>query len=286
VSMEGAFDDAPALDSVSPVGVEAAHEPLAFDVERHAIEVETAEPSIAVEVEPQLEPQLAHEPPGIEIEPCGVETGPVEALTVDVDVDVEASPEPSPEATQAVSQATLEAAMRGPLAEHENGESASPDATQVIPRELIEAAVTGAESGMSPQRATSSDDEHPAADDWDPPEDLDQVISRFNAAQRVVYRTVRAEVGAGAVNFIRSCCAQVGGADGDAVAGVDMQADGSWDAAGLRNAVHALRLEDPWMRYQRLIDREIDLLRQFIGESRVVDLQREVAMVERSDAVR
>jgi hypothetical protein len=121
-------------------------------------------------------------------------------------------------------------------------------------------------------------------DDWECPEETDRAIARFNAVQRVVYRTVRAEVGAGAINFIRSCCSRLPEDNADALEGVDLQADGSWDAEGLRNAIRALRLEDPSSLYLDLIDHEIEQLRQFIGEARVVELQRQVEQVAQADA--
>ncbi|NIM62295.1 MAG: hypothetical protein GTO30_11715, partial [Acidobacteria bacterium] len=72
---------------------------------------------------------------------------------------------------------------------------------------------------------------------------MDQSISAFNAMQRLVYRTVRSEVGAGAANFIRACC------DDDApgiIEGTELQSDGTWDNEGLRRQVVENRIEDPW----------------------------------------
>jgi len=211
--------------------------------------------------------------------------------------------ESPPAATQAIPPGMLEAALHGDSHEQGPGEATDveppPEATQVIPRELIEAAVAGAGVGdeqAAPLAEAASEDttspavedaESPEADDdWSTPEDLDEAISRFNAAQRVVYRTVRAEVGAGAFNFIRSCCTQGTGEESDAVAGVELRPDGSWDPAGLRTAARVARLDDPWVRYQRVIDGEIERLRQFIGDNRAVELQRQVELVERSDATR
>jgi hypothetical protein len=228
--------------------------------------------------------------------------------------------EPSPDATQALSRETVDRAMIAPpQAEVEP----SPDATQVIPREAIEAAVTGdvAEHGETVVEQDQDESAEPEAspmtlecepadeeldrgttepdlattdagviddeieqDDWPLPPEVDQAIARFNAAQRVVYRTIRAEVGAGAANFIRSCCSQIDGVDSGIVAGVDLNTDGSWETDGLRQAVRRLRSEDPWLIYQRLIEGEIDHLRQFIGDAKAIELQEQVAMVEQADA--
>jgi len=52
-------------------------------------------------------------------------------------------------------------------------------------------------------------------DGWIPPEDLEPQISRFNAMQRIVYRSIRSEVGAGAANFVKSCGGSVEDRFGD-----------------------------------------------------------------------
>jgi predicted glycosyl hydrolase (DUF1957 family) len=109
---------------------------------------------------------------------------------------------------------------------------------------------------------------------------LGGVISRFNAMQRLVYRTIRSEVGAGAVNFIRACCGQLSTTVSDSLQGAALNPDGSWDSDGLRRAVLNNRVEDPWPGYQRLIEIEIELLREHIGEARVLELQRQVAKAE------
>jgi len=116
---------------------------------------------------------------------------------------------------------------------------------------------------------------------WDPPADLDQSISCFNAMQRLVYRTVRSEVGAGAANFIRACC----GEDVlTVIEGTELQSDGTWDNEGLRRQVVVNRIEDPWELYRQLIDRELDVLRSHVGEAKIVELQREVDKVSETHA--
>lgn len=113
---------------------------------------------------------------------------------------------------------------------------------------------------------------------WEPPADLDSSITRFNAMQRVIYRTVRSEVGAGAANFVRSCCEAAPQAE--IVARTELHTDGSWDVEGLRNAVIDQRIEDPWFEYRRLINREIEILRGHIGEARAHELQLQVERAE------
>jgi hypothetical protein len=214
----------------------------------------------------------------------------------DVDQAMVAPPEtelePSPDATQVIPREAIEAAVTGDVAEHEDavaeedrGDSVEPEAgTMKLARETVDEALdrsTTAPDLVTADTAVADDDVE--QDDWPLPPEVDQAIARFNAAQRVVYRTIRAEVGAGAANFIRSCCSQIDGLDADIVAGVDLNTDGSWETEGLRQAVRRLRSEEPWLIYQRLIEGEIDQLRQFIGDAKAIELQQQVAMVEQTD---
>jgi hypothetical protein len=213
--------------------------------------------------------------------------------------------EPSPDSTQVIPRDVIEAAVAGE--ESEQATLPVPDSDELDLDEapdgesntlkLVRDAVDNAlqfQEGGSVAPVDSDDGECaitgesavvlPVDDGWECPEGVDRAIARFNAVQRVVYRTVRAEVGAGAINFIRSCCSHLPEDNADALEGVDLQADGSWDAEGLRNVIRALRLEDPSTLYQTLIEHEIDQLRQFIGDAKVVELQRQVEQVEQADA--
>ncbi len=111
---------------------------------------------------------------------------------------------------------------------------------------------------------------------WEPPLDLDRQISVFNAGQRVVFRTIRAEVGAGAANFVRSCC----GDQGTDIAGLfrhaELQTDGTWEVDGLRRAVMENRISDPSSRYRLLLEQEMEMLKLHIGEARISMLQEQV----------
>ncbi len=113
-------------------------------------------------------------------------------------------------------------------------------------------------------------------EDWEPPSDLERQISVFNAGQRIVYRTLRAEVGAGAANFIRSCC---GNQDEEVVAlfaRSEIQSDGTWDEEGLRKGVLEARDPDPGPKYRALLDQELEMLKVQIGEARCLALQDQV----------
>ena len=128
---------------------------------------------------------------------------------------------------------------------------------------------------------TPSAEERDAADSWEPPENLDETISRFNTIQRLVYSTVRSEVGAGAANLIRACCTDE--VQPNLIDDTELQSDGTWDIEGLRRQVLENRIEDPWELYRQLIDRELDVLKTHVGEAKVVELQRHVERVSESD---
>lgn len=108
-----------------------------------------------------------------------------------------------------------------------------------------------------------------------PAEDLPNHIERLNARQRIVFRTIRAEVGAGAANFVRSCCGR-SSSGADPFDGLTLRADGTWDADELRDAVVRHRLEEPAAVYDRLIELEFEMLREQIGEARANALREQV----------
>ena len=111
---------------------------------------------------------------------------------------------------------------------------------------------------------------------WEPPVDLDRQISVFNAGQRVVFRTIRAEVGAGAANFVRSCCGDQAAEIAGLFRHAELQTDGTWEVDGLRRAVVENRISDPSARYRRLLDLEMEMLKLHIGEARIASLQEQV----------
>ena len=142
--------------------------------------------------------------------------------------------------------------------------------TMRLSREEVDAAIQ-----------TPPDDHVEDQETWEPPADLDRSILCFNAMQRLIYRTVRSEVGAGAANFIRACCDDDGP---NVIDGTELQADGTWDGEGLRRQVVEHRIEEPWDSYRQLIDRELDVLRSHVGEAKIVELQREVDKVSETHA--
>jgi hypothetical protein len=119
---------------------------------------------------------------------------------------------------------------------------------------------------------------------WELPDDVDEIIERFNAMHRIVFRAIRAEIGAGAVNFVRSCCGDMTGKAVDPVAGVDLYVDGSWDADGLKLVVVENRIEEPWPVYQAVLDREFVTLLPILGESQAAQLKQRIWEVQQSQS--
>lgn len=119
--------------------------------------------------------------------------------------------------------------------------------------------------------------------DWPLPEGVDRVISRFNAMHRVVFRAIKAEVGAGAANFVRSCCIKLPRDMTDPVEGVDLNWDGAWDVDGLKRAIGLKRIEDPWPAYQGVLDAEFVSLEPHLGSRRSDTLKRKILEIERSN---
>jgi hypothetical protein len=113
------------------------------------------------------------------------------------------------------------------------------------------------------------------------PAEVEATIHRFNAMHQVVFSTVRSEVGAGAANFVRSCCSDLAREAPDLVDGVQLHDDGSWDLDGLRRVIVDKGIDDPWELYRRVLDREFVALQPHIGEVRAGELrQRILAMAE------
>jgi len=111
--------------------------------------------------------------------------------------------------------------------------------------------------------------------------DLERQIERFNACQRVVYRTIRAEIGAGAANFIRFCGGKLSDGFNELFDRVDLMDDGAWDVAGLRGAVRRGGVLDPWLGFQRLLDKEVEMVHMHLGPARAETLQKRIDEFER-----
>ena len=140
------------------------------------------------------------------------------------------------------------------------------DQTTRISPEEIEAALGG------PPAA-------PPEPEWELPAEVDTAIASFNARHAVLFRALRAEVGAGAANFVRSCRGALGNGFGSIFASVELRADGSWDPDGLKRAIKDLKVGDPATGFGRLLEQEVELLRVHLGEKRVSTLVEQLAAI-------
>lgn len=111
--------------------------------------------------------------------------------------------------------------------------------------------------------------------------DLDLAIRRFNQRHRVLYRAIRSEIGAGAANFIRSCRGGLGEKFDELFAESRLLPDGTWDADGLKRIAREKGVQEPWLGLERLLDREFEMLRPQIGESRGKALRDQLLEVTR-----
>ena len=184
---------------------------------------------------------------------------------LEVEMPIEAAPPASPPA-QAVPEVAEEPA---PVPEPEPAapEPLALDQTRRISPEDLEAALGGPPAPV------------PDAPPWEPPVELEGTIASFNARHAVLFRALRAEVGAGAANFVRSCRGALGDNLGSLFASVELRADGSWDPDGLRRAISERQVGDPAQGFQRLLEQEVELLRVHLGEKRVSSLVEQLAAI-------
>jgi len=152
-------------------------------------------------------------------------------------------------------------------------ERAAPPAADAAPSlPLVDAADVPDESEAEPPAPRPA-----AAEEGGP---VEEVIVRFNALHREVYRAVRAEIGAGAVNFVRSCCARLACGSADPLARVRLLQDGSWDVEGLRDVLRELRIEDPTPAFRQLLDVEFGSLLPHLGQARAAELRRSLDQLQ------
>jgi hypothetical protein len=148
----------------------------------------------------------------------------------------------------------------------DDGEPLDLDRTVRVPREEIEASI------REPEVASS-------LPDFEPPADFDGVVASFNARHVVLFRALRAEIGAGASNFVRSCRGTLDTGFAAMFESADLRADGSWDPEGLKRAVIARRVENVSEGFQRLLDDELQRLRMHLGEARAAALADQLSTI-------
>ena len=146
------------------------------------------------------------------------------------------------------------------------GEPLDLDRTARVSREEIEAAI------REPEEA-------PPLPPFEPPANFDGAIASFNARHVVLFRALRAEIGAGAANFVRSCRGTLDTEFAAMFEAADLRADGSWDPDGLKRAVIAQRVENASEGFQRLLDDELQRLRMHLGEARAAALADQLSTI-------
>ncbi len=160
----------------------------------------------------------------------------------------------------------LREAVCGREERSEDDLSAAVRTTRLRPEE-IEAALATGPAGPEPEARS------PGGSGASPPEapaDLEPLIERFNEMQRVLFRSIRAEIGAGAFNFVRSCGGRV---EGTLFARVGLGPDGAWDPQGLKQALLEAGVPQPWTCFERLIEEELRRLEVHLGQARVAGLR-------------
>ena len=110
--------------------------------------------------------------------------------------------------------------------------------------------------------------------------DSERRIEWLNACQRTVYRVVRAEVGAGAANFVRFCGEKLPDGFGAVFSHVELQEDGSWDVVGLRAALRRKGPGDLHAGFGRLIEKELEMVQVHLGPERADALRRKIEELE------
>ncbi len=297
--LAGPYDESGSLELDSPGDatmafsrdeVDARLESEAGDLEAPCFEVDA---SGAREPSPQLPPL---EPAGVRPEIPGLDAEGARGAPESAGPDLEGPPEEeavSPEPTvwgtteppslsldetedtaqtSELSRAQVEAALR---AEEDIGASSvrsteAEPAPFPEPAEPAEGAVARAEESGGAEDALLGE--------------LDRRIAHFNACHQVLFKAIRSEVGAGSVNFVNACCGGVEKSYGTLFASRRLLPDGTWDPEALRKAALELRIAEPWSGFERLLEREIEMLSFQIGEARGKDLREKLAQVMASSS--
>lgn len=191
------------------------------------------------------------------------------------------APEPEPAEPEAVEEERVEA-PEAPLASLGGLDSPDTDRTMIIPREQVEALFATDMPIAQPPPAAPPEPvaEHipepeplPELPPWEPPVGMDDEIARFNARHKIVFGEIRKEIGAGAVNFVKSCRAPLGDRAANLFASLELQADGTYDPASLRRAVAEARFEEAPEAFRGLIGQELSRLGLAIGDKRLAALR-------------
>jgi hypothetical protein len=217
----------------------------------------------------------------------------------DMKVDIRAAEQPAAEEEApgvpvsqeeiAPERATPEPSEQQPPA----SEALDPDRTVRISREEIESSLRASVPEPEPEpepepmvvsEAPAFDAPVPEAPVLDAPAfapspDLDGAIASFNARHVVLFRALRAEIGAGAANFVRSCRGALENGYAELFATADLRSDGSWDPEALKRSVIDHRIADASEGFQRLLEGEMQRLRVQLSDARAAALADQLASI-------
>jgi hypothetical protein len=200
----------------------------------------------------------------------------LEDMKIDMRPAAAQAPEPDAPPVAASEEADAVSPVRDE--QEQQHESVDPDSTARVSREEIESALR-----EQPESPTMAAEPEPAAPievpAFEPALDLDGAIASFNARHVVLFRALRAEVGAGAANFVRSCRAALDNGYADLFATADLRSDGSWDPEGLKRSVLDHRIANASEGFQNLLDGELKRLRAHLSETRAAALADQLASI-------
>jgi hypothetical protein len=279
-------DETATVEETAPVPPEAPAEPVDASVASDEavgtpVEVEFA-PDVVGEAGEPSETPFADAALPVEAEPPGVDHAPMESPPEADGVwqaqdEIASAQQESPAGDPQPAEAAGSVQAAQPFTEDAQEPPLEP--TAAIDQPLAELSLSELDAEWSEETASSeagsADDQIDEAE-LDLPDGVEETIVRFNAMHRVVYRAVRSEIGAGAANFVRSCCVQVARDAPDPVEGVELFADGSWDVAGLKKVIAEKQIADPWAIYQRVLDEEFVSLRPHLGDVRADELKQKI----------
>jgi hypothetical protein len=218
----------------------------------------------------------------------------------DMKVDICASAQPEPEVDLPGVPVAAESMAPPPasaerIEEQPGSEALDPDSTARLSREEIESALrepaesplAAAEAAMAApepepvlaNEASTFDAPVLDAPPFEPTPDLDGAIASFNARHVVLFRALRAEIGAGAANFVRSCRGALDNGYAELFAAADLRSDGSWDPEGLKRSAIDHRVADAPEGFRRLLDGELERLRAHVSDARAAALADQLAAI-------
>jgi hypothetical protein len=241
-------------------------------------------PAEAEEIASPEEPSEEGEPmPTLELEePAPAEVDLAATLKLDASAmapaDLPAATEDEPESSrEIVEEAGVAAEEVAPpiLAQEADAleESAGLQAVEALqPSETEMEEGTADETGESAAAVDSpGEDGEEAREEGDdlPQDHLDREIHRFNEKHRFLFDHLRAEIGAGARNFVSSCQRRAGDELISMFEGCSLGPEGEYDAASLRRNIFDQNIDAYPHVFERLLHTEFDMVRDLLPPDRL-----------------